>query len=232
MDRRTTVLVVEDDPNIVDLLRSNLSARGFLVVVSRDGSDALHLVERHEPDIALLDLTLPRTDGFELCRQLRATSTLGIVVVSARGAENDKVRALHLGADDYLTKPFGIEELIARILATLRRSRPAPTVPDAGGSIVSIGEIEVDLDARLVTRSGQAVRLTPTEYAVLRELVLERGKLIDYATLLRRVWGPTHAANTEYVRVYVGRLRAKLELDGEPPLILTEPRAGYRLRPA
>lgn len=228
-DPLTTVLVVEDDPNIVDLVRSNLAVRGFGVVVSRTGSDVLRLFEEHRPDIVLLDLTLPGVDGFELCRRLRERSGLGIIVVSARGAETDKVRALHLGADDYLTKPFGIEELLARIVATLRRSRPATTEPDRESGVVGLGRVAVDLDARLVTRDGDAVRLTPTEFAVFRELVAQRGRLVTHAELLRRVWGPAYAANTEYVRVYIGRLRAKLEEPGDPPIILTEPRAGYRV---
>jgi two-component system KDP operon response regulator KdpE len=224
----TCVLLVEDDRNIVDLVRSNLVARGFSVIVSTDGSDALALLNREQPDIALVDLLLPRSDGFELCRQLRQHSTLGIIVVSARWEETDKVRALNLGADDYLTKPFGIEELLARINATLRRSRPSP-MADPAGAPVRIGDVLVDLAAQSVTRAGVPVRLTPTEFALLRELIVNRGTLLSHATLLRRVWGPGYATHTEYTRVYVRRLRAKLETPGGPPLIQTEPRSGYRL---
>jgi two-component system KDP operon response regulator KdpE len=225
---RTCVLLIEDDRNIVDLIRSNLTARGFAVIVSTDGTDALSLLETEEPDLALVDLMLPRSDGFELCRRLRQQSMLGIIVVSARWDETDKVRALNLGADDYLTKPFGIEELLARMHATLRRSRPMP-LDDHARSPVRIGDVCVDLDARSVTKSGAPVRLTPTEFALLRELVLHRGTLLTHGTLLRRVWGPGYATHTEYTRVYVRRLRAKLETPGEPPLITTEPRSGYRL---
>jgi two-component system KDP operon response regulator KdpE len=227
-EHRTCVLLVEDDRNIVDLVRSNLTARGFSVIVSPDGSDALLLLKREEPDIALVDLMLPRFDGFDLCRQLRQHSTLGIIVVSARWEETDKVRALNLGADDYLTKPFGIEELLARINATLRRSRPLAAV-DAAASRVVIGNVEIDLAAQLVTKAGVPVRLTPTEFALLRELVVERGTLVSHGTLLRRVWGPGYATHTEYIRVYVRRLRAKLETPGAPPIIQTEPHSGYRL---
>lgn len=227
-DDRTCVLVIEDDRNIVDLVRSNLVARGFSVIVSADGLNALSLLQREQPDIALVDLMLPRSDGFELCRQLRQQSTLGIIVISARWEETDKVRALNLGADDYLTKPFGIEELLARINATLRRSRPVPVV-DGTETPVRIGDIEVDLVARSVTKAGVAVRLTPTEFALLRELIVNRGVLLSHTTLLRRVWGPGYASHTEYTRVYIRRLRAKLETPGEPPLIITEPRSGYRL---
>jgi two-component system, OmpR family, KDP operon response regulator KdpE len=228
----TCVLIVEDDRNIVDLIRSNLVVRGYSVVVSPRGSDALELVEAERPDIALVDLMLPGIDGFELCRQLRERSSLGIIVISARGGETDKVRALNLGADDYMTKPFGVEELLARITATLRRSRPAGDGPVAPVTIVQVGDVTIDLEATQVTKAGQAVRLTPTEFALLRELALHPGKLLTHSTLLRRVWGPGYATETEYTRVYVRRLRAKLERPGDPPLILTEPRAGYRLAAA
>ena len=228
MDERTRVLLIEDDRNIVDLVRSNLVARGYSVVVSTDGSNALDLLNEHQPDMALVDLLLPRSDGFELCRQLRRESNLGIIVVSARWEETDKVRALNLGADDYLTKPFGIDELLARINATLRRSRPAP-VADEAEKIVRFGDVVVDMGARSVTKAGAAVRLTPTEFALLRELVVNRGALLSHATLLRRVWGPGYATHTEYTRVYIRRLRAKLETPGGPTLIMTEPRSGYRL---
>jgi two-component system KDP operon response regulator KdpE len=209
-------------------VRSNLAARGFSVIVSTDGLDALDLVKREQPDIALVDLMLPRSDGFELCRQLRQQSRLGIIVVSARWEETDKVRALNLGADDYLTKPFGIEELLARINATLRRSRPAQPAHGAD-AVVRIGDVLVSLEAQSVTKAGVPVRLTPTEFALLRELILHRGTLLSHATLLRRVWGPGYATHTEYTRVYIRRLRAKLETPGGPPLIITEPRSGYRI---
>jgi Response regulators consisting of a CheY-like receiver domain and a winged-helix DNA-binding domain len=223
----TRVLLVEDDRNIVDLVRSNLVVRGYEVTVSTDGSKVLWLVEAERPDLVLLDLMLPGADGFELCRQIRERSAVGIIVVSARRGEHDKVQALNLGADDYMTKPFGVEELMARITATLRRTRPTP-VPVAEPT-VSIGDVVVDLDAQAVTRAGEMIHLTPTEFSLLRELVLHRGKLLSHATLLRRVWGPGYETETEYIRVYVRRLRSKLESPGGPSLITTEPRAGYRL---
>jgi two-component system KDP operon response regulator KdpE len=227
---RTTVLLVEDDQNIVDLVRSNLIAREHDVVVSKDGHDAVALVDAHEPDAVLLDLMLPGTDGFELCRELRERSSVGIIVLSARRAETDKVRALNLGADDYMTKPFGIEELLARINATLRRSRPAPEEP-AAPSLVRTGDVEVDLAARKVTKGGSLVHLTPTEFALLREFATNPGVLLTHATLLRRVWGPGYETQTEYTRVYMARLRAKLEDPDGPPLFITEPRSGYRFVP-
>jgi len=225
---KTRALVVEDDPNIVDLIRSNLAVRGFDTVVSADGARALQLLDTEEPDIVLLDLMLPEADGFELCRLMRERSGVAIIVVSARGGERDKVTALNMGADDYMTKPFSIEELLARITATLRRTRPqAPS--DMLPQLIVIGELRIDLAKEEVFREGDRVHLTPTEFALLRELVTNRGKLLTHAQLLRRVWGHGYETETEYVRVYVRRLRAKLEDDGGPPLILTQPRAGYRL---
>ena len=229
-DARTRALVVEDDPNIVDLIRSNLSVRGFDTVVSVDGVRALQLLETETPDIVLLDLMLPEVDGFELCRQIREQSAVAIIVVSARGGERDKVTALNMGADDYMTKPFSIEELLARITATLRRTRPA-AAPDTAPPVIVIGDLSIDLASQQVTRSGRPVHLTPTEFALLRELATNRGKLLTHAHLLRRVWGHGYETETEYVRVYVRRLRAKLESDGGQPLILTQPRAGYRIIP-
>jgi two-component system KDP operon response regulator KdpE len=223
----TVVLVVEDDRNIVDLVRANLMVRGFTVLVSRSGEDVLELLKTSQAEIVLLDLMLPAADGFDLCRDIRAVSSVGLIVVSARRGEQDKVRALNLGADDYLTKPFGVEELLARITALLRRSRPA----DAGADTqpLRFGPITVDLDAQLVSKDGEPVHLTPTEFALLRELALAPGKLLTHATLLRKVWGPGYETETEYTRVYVRRLRAKLEDPDGPPFIATEPRAGYRL---
>jgi two-component system, OmpR family, KDP operon response regulator KdpE len=228
--RKTCALVVEDDPNIVDLIRSNLAVRGFDTVVSADGSRALQLLDTEQPDIVLLDLMLPEADGFELCRLMRERSGVAIIVVSARGGERDKVTALNMGADDYMTKPFSIEELLARIAATLRRTRPAVPSDDVP-QLIEIGALRIDLAGEQVFRRGERVHLTPTEFALLRELATNRGKLLTHAHLLRRVWGHGYETETEYVRVYVRRLRAKLEDDGGAPLILTQPRAGYRFAP-
>ncbi|MDA8035544.1 MAG: response regulator transcription factor [Actinomycetota bacterium] len=226
----TRALIVEDDPNIVDLIRANLAVRGFDAVVSSDGTRALQLLEVEQPDIVLLDLMLPEADGLELCREIRERSSVGIIVVSARGGERDKVTALNMGADDYLTKPFSIEELLARIMATLRRSR-TPTPPAQLAPVVRAGDVVIDLASQQVTRAGEPVHLTPTEFALLRELASQRGKLLTHAHLLRRVWGHGYETETEYVRVYVRRLRVKLETPGAAPLILTQPRAGYRFVP-
>lgn len=226
---RTVVLLVEDDQNIVDLVRTNLIARGFEVIVSKSGADAAALLEADSPDIVLLDLMLPGLDGFELCRELRERSPVGIIVLSARRGENDKVRALNLGADDYMTKPFGIEELLARINATLRRSRHGPNERPDVAPVVTVGDVEIDLGAQKVNKGGQLVHLTPTEFALLRELAAHPGALLTHATLLRRVWGAGYETQTEYTRVYMARLRAKLESPTGPPMFVTEPRSGYRL---
>ena len=227
-DAATRALVVEDDPNIVDLIRSNLAVRGFDTIVSADGLRALRLLETESPDIVLLDLMLPEIDGFELCRQIRERSSVAIIVVSARGGERDKVSALNVGADDYMTKPFSIEELLARINATLRRTRPAGVQPETAPEVITVADLVIDLGSQQVTRSGVAVHLTPTEFALLRELAINRGKLLSHAHLLRRVWGHGYETETEYVRVYIRRLRAKLE-SSSTPLIVTQPRAGYRI---
>jgi two-component system KDP operon response regulator KdpE len=223
------VLIVEDDPNIVDLIRSNLSVRGFDTIVS-GGAKVLALLDTERPDIVLLDLMLPEADGFDLCRQIRERSPVAIIVVSARGGEQDKVTALNMGADDYMTKPFGIEELLARILATLRRTRPAAEAPaEAAPTVITIGDVWINLVNQRVQLSGAQVHLTPTEFALLRELAVNRGKLLSCSHLLHRVWGHGYDTETEYVRVYVRRLRAKLEPPGSRPLIITRPRAGYQI---
>jgi len=226
----TRVLLVEDDKNIVDLVRSNLVMRGFEIATSATGSDAVDLLESWEPAIILLDLTLPDNDGFELCRRIREQSAVGIIVVSARTSEPDKVRALNLGADDYLTKPFGVDELLARMMATLRRSRESDSA-DKSPTITEIrlGDVVIDLKAKAVHKDGVRIRLTPTEFSLLRHLALNEGTLLSYSTLLRAVWGLGYENSREYVRVYVGRLRSKLEDPEGPPMIITEPRAGYRL---
>ena len=222
------MLLVEDDPNIVDLIRSNLAVRGFDTLVSTDGVRALQLLESGRPDVVLLDLMLPGVDGMELCQRMRERSSVGIIVVSARRGERDKVSALNVGADDYMTKPFSIEELLARITATLRRSRPVSS-PEPALTTMRVGGIEIDLAGQRVTRDGEDIHLTTTEFALLRELAVDRGKLLSHADLLRRVWGVGYQTETEYVRVYIRRLRAKLEVEGAPRLIITQPRAGYRL---
>ena len=179
--------------------------------------------------MVLLDLMLPDADGMELCRQIRERSAVAVIVVSARGGERDKVTALNMGADDYMTKPFSVEELLARITATLRRTRVPPT-PESTALTIVAGDVVIDLGRQQVTRDGEPIHLTPTEFALLRELATNRGKLLTHAHLLRHVWGPAYQTETEYLRVYIRRLRSKLG-DDSAQLILTAPRAGYRFAP-
>jgi two-component system, OmpR family, KDP operon response regulator KdpE len=220
------VLVVEDDPTIVDLIRSNLIVRGYEVDVSADGIGVGEQARRFIPDIVLLDLMMPEVDGFDICLELRQLSAVGIIVVSARGAEHDKVRALNLGADDYLTKPFGIEELLARMTATLRRSRPDRATDDS--IVLTFADLRIEVDTRSVYRGEERVQLTATEFTLLKILAINHGQVMPYAALLEEVWGAGYNHSRDYVRVYVGRLRSKLERLGDGVLILNEPRVGYR----
>ena len=209
-------------------VRDALANRGHRVVVTGDGPAALdHLEHGPDPNLVILDLGLPTMDGFEVLQRLRLTSTVPVLVLSARGSQEDKVRALDLGADDYLAKPFGLPELLARVRAQLRRDQ----YPAQRTQSVLIGDVEVDLAGQRVRRRGELVRLTPTEFAVLRELVFAAGVVVTHRELLRRVWGPEYAGETQYTRTFVQRLRAKLEDDpASPEVILTEPGLGYRLR--
>lgn len=220
------VLVVEDDPTIVDLIRSNLIVRGYEVDVSADGIGVGDQARRFMPDIVLLDLMMPEVDGFDICLELRQSSSAGIIVVSARGAEHDKVRALNLGADDYLTKPFGIEELLARMTATLRRSRPDRASDNS--IVLTFADLRIEVDTRSVYRGEERVQLTATEFTLLKILAINHGQVMPYAALLEEVWGAGYNHSRDYVRVYVGRLRSKLERLGDGVLILNEPRVGYR----
>ncbi len=218
----TRALLVEDDPNIVDLIRSNLAVRGFDTVVSTDGRRALQLLETEDPDIVLLDLTLPEEDGFDLCRQIRERSSVAVIVVSARGGERDKVTALNMGADDYMTKPFSVEELLARITATLRRTR-AVGGAEHGPPIVTVGDVVIDLARQQVTRKGEPVHLTLTEFALLRELVINCGKLLSHAHLLRRVWGPATRPRPSTCGSTCGDCGPSSRRDEGDPLIVTAP---------
>ena len=222
------VLLVEDDPIMSRFVHDALANRGHRVAVAADGRAALdHLAHGPDPDLVILDLGLPELDGFEVLERLRQSSTVPVLVLSARGSQADKVRALDLGADDYLGKPFGLPELLARVRAQLRRN----TYPLQRTQSVLVGDVEVDLAGQRVRRRGHEVRLTATEFAVLRELVFAAGRVITHRELLRRVWGPEYAGETQYTRTFVQRLRAKLEDDpASPALILTEPGLGYRLR--
>ncbi len=219
------VLVVDDEPQIRRALRTALSGHGYEVELAEDGSIALDALALRLPDLVLLDLAMPRVDGLEVVRQTRGWSRVPIIVLSARGEERDKVAALDLGADDYLTKPFGIEELLARIRATLRRSG----APDA--SSVVVGDLTVDFGRHVVTRGLVEIHLTKTEYDLLRVLASNADRVLTHRQLLERVWGSYAAGNAQQLRVYINYLRRKLEPDpSHPRLIVTEPGVGYRFR--
>lgn len=219
------VLVVDDEPQIRRALRTALTGHGYEVAVAENGEDAVTTLATWAPDVVVLDLVMPGIDGFEVVRQARTWSTVPIIVLSARGQERDKVQALDLGADDYLTKPFGIEELLARIRAVLRR---------AGGpdeSHIAVGDVTIDIARHVVTKAGAEVHLTPTEYDLLRVLAANAGKVMTHRQLLERVWGGYAADNSQQLRVYINYLRRKLEDDpARPRWLVTEPGVGYRLR--
>ena len=218
------VLVVDDEPQILRALAINLRARGYDVDLAPDGEQALQLAGRHHPDVVVLDLGLPGIDGVEVIRGLRGWTSVPIVVLSVRDAEQDKVAALDAGADDYVTKPFGMDELLARLRAALRRATPADEAP-----IVETPAFTIDLAAKRVHRDGDEVRLTPTEWHLVEVLVRNPGRLVSQRQLLQEVWGPAYATESHYLRVYLAQLRRKLEREpAHPRHLLTEPGMGYR----
>ena len=225
MAKKTEILVVDDEPRIRMFIRANLEARGYEVHLAQDGIEAIEVAERVLPDVIVLDVNMPRMDGIEACRRIREWADMPIIILSVRGDEKDKVRALDEGADDYVTKPFGIEELLARIRVALRRS--AGTTIAA--PLFTAEDLEVDLSKRLVKRRGQVLKLTGTEYELLAYLVSNAGKVLTHRELLHNVWGPEYGDEREYVRVFIGQLRRKIEDDpSNPRFVVTEPRIGYR----
>jgi len=218
------VLVVDDEPQIRRALGINLRARGYDVDLAEDGEQALALAASGHPDVVVLDLGLPGMDGVEVIRGLRGWSQVPIVVLSVRDAEADKVAALDAGADDYVTKPFGMDELLARLRAALRRTAPTEDV-----AVLDTPDFSIDLSAKRVTRNGTEVRLTPTEWQIVDVLVKHRGKLVDQRRLLQEVWGPEYGEETNYLRVYLAQIRRKLEpTPSQPRYFITEPGMGYR----
>ncbi|WP_338051522.1 response regulator [Pseudonocardia acidicola] len=220
------VLVVDDDPQILRALRINLTAHGYHVLVAADGAAALRVAADGHPDVVVLDLGLPDLDGIDVIEGLRGWTAVPIIVLSARTDSSDKVRALDAGADDYVTKPFGMAELLARLRAAVRRASAGSVDGDA---VVDVGAFRVDLAAKRVARGDQEVHLTPTEWGILEMLVRHRGKLVGQRELLREVWGPTYGKETNYLRVYLAQLRRKLEPEpSRPRYLITEPGMGYR----
>ncbi|MCW2632831.1 MAG: DNA-binding response regulator [Pseudonocardia sp.] len=224
-DPKVSVLVVDDDAQILRALRINLAARGYYVLTASDGAGALRAAADGHPDVVVLDLGLPDLDGTEVIAGLRGWSPVPIIVLSARIDSADKVEALDAGADDYVTKPFGMAELLARLRAAVRR---AGTGPD-GDVVVHTDAFNVDLAAKRVSRDGADIHLTPTEWGILDMLVRHQGKLVGQRQLLREVWGPAYSTETNYLRVYLAQLRRKLETDpSRPRHLITEPGMGYR----
>ncbi len=220
------VLVVDDEPQIVRGLKIILRGAGYAVEAADTKADALAALAARPPDALVLDLVLPDGQGVDVCREVRTWSRLPIVVLSAVGDEREKVRALDAGADDYITKPFGTDELLARLRAVLRRSG------DGGGSpVIELGELVIDLTDRTVTRGAEPIHLTRIEFELLRVLAQHRGRLITHRQLLQEVWGPEYGEETHYLRVHVAHIRSKLEPDpSRPRYVITEPGVGYRLR--
>ncbi|HNU08160.1 MAG TPA: response regulator transcription factor, partial [Pyrinomonadaceae bacterium] len=229
METKPRILIVDDEPQIVRVLTTGLIANGYDTRYADNGFDALEIAASWSPDVIVTDLVMPGMTGLELCRQIRADSETPIVVLSVKGEERIKVEALDAGADDYVTKPFGIEELLARLRAVQRRSR---TRPSETVNILSSGDLRIDLDSREVTVDEKTIHLTPKEYDLLVYFVSHPGKVLTQRTLLGAVWGGNFTGQSEYLRVFVGQLRKKIEKDpSEPRYIVTEPWVGYRFNP-
>jgi two-component system, OmpR family, KDP operon response regulator KdpE len=229
MQSNPVILVIEDDPQIRRFLRTGLRAYGFDIYEAETGKFGATLAASRKPDLIILDLGLPDMDGIEVLKSLRQWTTRPIIVLSARTLESDKVGALNIGADDYLTKPFGLEELVARIRASIRRYAQSVR-PDSGDNVFKSGDLIIDLVRRRVQSGGQEVQLTPIEFRLLVTLARHGGKVLTHEHLLNDVWGPKHVKNNHYLRVYMKALRQKLEVDpAQPKLLLTEMGIGYRL---
>ena len=221
------ILVVDDEPQIRRVMRSTLSTHGYVITEAKSGEEALESLGANRPDLVLLDMNMPGIGGIEACRAIRSASDIPIIMLTVRNAERDKVAALDAGADDYVVKPFGFEELLARIRAALRRYSPGDALP----SFVA-KDLTIDFQKREVTAGGKAVHLTPKEYDVLKHLVANQGKPLTHRRLLQAVWGPDYGEETESLRVVINQLRKKLESDpSRPKYILTEPWIGYRFQP-
>jgi two-component system KDP operon response regulator KdpE len=221
-----TILVVDDEPQLRRAMKATLTDLGYSVMEAKTGEEALEALRRDAPDLILLDLNMPGIGGLETCRAIRENSELPIIVLSVRNTERDKVDALDAGADDYVTKPFGIQELLARIRAAMRR---VPSSGDAGPHVFVNDELQIDFDARRVTRNGHSVRLTPKEFELLKFLVDHPNRPIPHRKLLQTVWGPDYGDEVEYLRVVINQLRKKIEaVPSDPKYLLTEPWVGYR----
>jgi two-component system KDP operon response regulator KdpE len=228
MMKKPVILVVDDEPQILRVMRASLSARGYEVRTAAGGQEAIDEIRKQAPDLIILDLVMPEISGLEVCRRVREFSSVPIIVLSAKGSESDKVAALDIGADDYVTKPFGMDELLARIRAVMRR---VPT-SDEASTVLEVGDFRIDMESRSVTVRGREVHLTPKEYDLLVYFMHHPGKVLTHRTLLAAIWGGNYVEQTEYLRVFIGQLRKKIEPDPTSPrYILTEPWIGYRFNP-
>ena len=224
------VLIVDDDPKIRRLVAAHMKEAGFEIFLAGNGQDAIDQASLRQPDAIILDIAMPGMNGLEALTRLREWYTDPILILSATDQEREKVKALDLGADDYMTKPFGTDELAARVRAAIRRVERLSTTAETTGSVVDAKDFQIDLAARLVYRDGDEVRLTRTEYDLLRALAVDVGKVLTHRQLLQSVWGPEYGEETEYLRTFVKQLRRKLEPDpSRPKHIITEPGVGYRL---
>ena len=224
------ILVVDDEPQITRVLRTSLTSQGYDIRVANNGETALEILKDWTADLVITDLAMPVMDGVELCRRVRAKSEVPIIVLSVRGEERTKVQALDVGADDYVTKPFGINELLARVRASLRRS---PSSEEEEGGVIDAGDFHIDLDTHSVSVQGREVHLTPKEFELLVYLARRPEKVVAHRVLLRAVWGPNSTEQPEYLRVFIGQLRKKIEPEASSPHYLhTEPWIGYRFDPA
>jgi two-component system, OmpR family, KDP operon response regulator KdpE len=231
MNDRPRILVVDDDPQLTRVLRTGLTSRGYDVRAAADGLSGFDTFNDWHPDLVISDLGMPNMNGIELCRRLRAISQVPIIVLSAKGEEETKVEALDTGADDFVTKPFGIDELLARVRASLRRAA-TPVANEAALMIIEAGDFHVDLESRKLTVLGREIHLTPKEFDLLTYFIQHPGKVLTHRNLLAAVWGGTYVEQNEYLRVFVGNLRKKIETDpATPRYIITEPWIGYRFDP-
>lgn len=231
MSDRPRILIVDDEPQITRVLRRSLTTHAYEVRSAADGESALETFGDWPPDLVITDLSMPNMDGIELCRRLRAVSLVPIIVLSVKGEEHTKVEALDAGADDYVTKPFGMDELLARVRAALRRA-PEPQADETESAVLEAGDFRIDLESRRVSVQGREVHLTPKEYDLLVYLLRHPIKVLTHRTLLAAIWGGNYVEQAEYLRVFVGQLRKKIEPDpAAPRYILTEPWIGYRFNP-
>ena len=229
MADKKRILVVDDEPQITRVLRTSLTGNGFEVRTAEDGHAGLRLAREWQPDLVITDISMPNMNGIELSRQLRAESSLPIIVLSVKGEEKTKVEALDAGADDYVTKPVGMDELLARVRRNLARTRPAD---DGSKRTISVGDFKIDADAFRVLLKNQEVRLTPKEFELLIFLARHAGRVVTHRALLLAIWGPNSVEQPEHLRVLVAQLRKKIDAEGPPHYIVTEPWVGYRFEPA